>query len=149
MQVRISYLEIAFASFVICRCLKSCSLVRRTQLKRAWSVALLSLGLALAAVAVGCGGGMTTLLRPNAYQTYQSRLLFCRMECCPFAYNQVVQVSGGVAPYSWTISSRKLPNGITLENSSTNAVNLAGMPDTAQTATFLIKFNDRHNNSGS
>lgn len=59
-----------------------------------------------------------------------------------FAYNQTIQASGGVAPFVWTISSGSLPHGITLAASTTNAVTVAGVPDTVETAVFSIQVKD-------
>jgi large repetitive protein len=55
-------------------------------------------------------------------------------------------VSGGAAPYTWTLAAGKLPPGMTLENSSAgprDADNqIAGTPTTAGTYTFTMRLTD-------
>ena len=55
-------------------------------------------------------------------------------------------VSGGAAPYTWTLAAGKLPPGMTLQNSSAgprDADNqIAGTPTTAGTYTFTMRLSD-------
>jgi hypothetical protein len=55
-------------------------------------------------------------------------------------------VSGGAAPYTWTLAAGKLPPGMTLQNSSAgprDADNqIAGTPTTAGTYTFTMRLTD-------
>jgi len=47
------------------------------------------------------------------------------------AYSQPVQVTGGVAPFSWTISDGALPHNLTLNADTTSTATISGIPDTA------------------
>jgi hypothetical protein len=86
----------------------------------------------------GCGGGptqppptmpvITTASLPNG--TLET------------PYNQTIQASGGVAPFTWT-SAGTLPHNVALKPSVTNTVTLSGTPDTAvQSLAFTIKVTD-------
>jgi prepilin-type N-terminal cleavage/methylation domain-containing protein len=55
------------------------------------------------------------------------------------AYSQTLAATGGVTPYTWSISSGSLPNGLSL-NSSTGAI--TGTPTTAGTYSFTVKVTD-------
>ncbi|MFN7565301.1 MAG: putative Ig domain-containing protein, partial [Prosthecobacter sp.] len=55
------------------------------------------------------------------------------------AFNQTVTASGGVAPYTYNVSSGTLPAGVTL-NTSTGA--LTGTPTTAATSNFTLGATD-------
>src|ERR1700692_1273879 len=46
-------------------------------------------------------------------------------------YSQPIQASGGVAPFTWTVSAGALPHNVALNPSVTNTVTLSGTPDTA------------------
>src|ERR1700739_2517838 len=59
-----------------------------------------------------------------------------------FAYSQTLQATGGVSPFSWSVSSGNLPHGLTLANSSSNSAMITGMPDVAMTTTFTIQVTD-------
>jgi hypothetical protein len=61
-------------------------------------------------------------------------------------YSQSIQVSGGVAPFRWTVSAGALPSKITLNPSVTNTVTLSGTPDTAvQALAFTVQVTDSAN----
>jgi len=54
-------------------------------------------------------------------------------------YSATITASGGCTPYSWTVSSGKLPSGITdAASKSTTSLDLSGTPTTAGTYTFSV-----------
>ncbi len=55
------------------------------------------------------------------------------------AYSQALSATGGLAPYTWSISSGTLPAGLTL-NTSSGAI--SGTPTTAGTSTFTVQVKD-------
>ena len=55
------------------------------------------------------------------------------------AYSQTLSVSGGIAPYSWSLSVGTLPAGLTL-NASTGEI--SGTPTTADTTDFTVQVQD-------
>jgi len=100
---------------------------------------MMIVGLSLIAVAMlaRCGGGpsrppllaITTAAVPNGMLNE--------------AYSQVIQASGGVAPFTWTVSAGALPHSVALGQSSSNAVMISGTPDTAaQRVAFTITVTD-------
>ena len=63
-------------------------------------------------------------------------------------YSQTIQASGGVAPFSWLVSSGSLPNQLTLSPSTTNSTTITGTPDTpAQAVSFTVEAMDAEGNS--
>ncbi|HUO34634.1 MAG TPA: putative Ig domain-containing protein [Candidatus Acidoferrum sp.] len=58
------------------------------------------------------------------------------------AYSQTIMVTGGVAPYTWTVASGSLPNGLALSNANTATVTIGGTPTTIGTFNFTIKVTD-------
>ena len=58
-------------------------------------------------------------------------------------YSQTVQASGGVGPFTWTVSTGALPHNVALGSSTTNTVTISGIPDTAvQGQAFTLKVTD-------
>ncbi|HEY0785853.1 MAG TPA: Ig domain-containing protein, partial [Acidobacteriaceae bacterium] len=55
------------------------------------------------------------------------------------SYTQTLSATGGLAPYTWSVSSGTLPPGLTLA-ASTGI--LSGTPTAAQTTTFTVKVTD-------
>ena len=59
------------------------------------------------------------------------------------AYTETIQASGGVAPYTWSVSSGSLPHGLMLNASSGSAVTISGVTDVPGMGTaFTIQVND-------
>jgi len=57
-------------------------------------------------------------------------------------YSQPIQASGGVGPFSWSVTGT-LPHNLGLSSSTTNNVTIFGTPDTAAQATaFSVKVTD-------
>lgn len=58
-------------------------------------------------------------------------------------YGQVISVTGGVAPYQWTVSTGILPHNLTLTSSATGDATVSGVPDLAmQAAKFTVQVTD-------
>jgi hypothetical protein len=63
-------------------------------------------------------------------------------------YSQLIQASGGVGPFHWTVSAGAMPHNVTLSSSSTSTAMISGTPDTAaQAAAFTVKVTDSANQS--
>jgi large repetitive protein len=62
------------------------------------------------------------------------------------AYSFTSAASGGVAPYTWSVSSGALPAGLSL-NASTGVI--SGKPTTAETSSFTLKATDSDGNVSS
>ena len=64
------------------------------------------------------------------------------------AYGAAVVVSGGLSPFTWSLSSGTLPAGITLGTTSTTSfVGLSGTPTATGTYPFQVKVVDKNSNS--
>lgn len=61
------------------------------------------------------------------------------------AYAQTLAATGGKTPYTWSLSSGALPNGLSL-NTATGL--LSGTPSVAGTFTFTVRVSDANSNSG-
>ncbi len=87
----------------------------------------------------GCGGGPTQ--PPPTMPVISTASLPNGTLETP--YSQTIQASGGVAPFTWTVSAGTLPHNVALNSSVTNTVTLSGTPDTAvQALPFTIKVTD-------
>jgi len=60
------------------------------------------------------------------------------------AYSQTLTATGGMPPYTWSISSGNLPNGLNLNN-STGAI--TGPPSTSGTFNFIIQVTDANSDT--
>jgi len=58
------------------------------------------------------------------------------------AYSATVNASGGVAPFTWTISAGSLTAGLNLGSSNTNSVTISGTPTIQANSAFTIKVTD-------
>jgi hypothetical protein len=96
----------------------------------------------LALAASGCGGGGKKTIPPPAL-TITNASLPDWMETFPYA--QTIQAYGGVAPFSWSITSGNLPHGLSLEHNSSTSATISGTPDVAGSATFTIQAKDSQN----
>jgi hypothetical protein len=95
----------------------------------------------LFSVLLGCGSGPKT---PPPVLSIATRSLPDGFVL--FAYAQTIQAKGGVAPFTWAVSSGTLPDSLALGSSSTNSVIISGTPDIVQTtATFTIRVTDAKN----
>jgi hypothetical protein len=101
------------------------------------------------AILAGCGAvASVQSLQPPSWPTITTPSLPNGMLDSP--YIGTIQASGGVAPFSWTISSGALPHNLELTNSNTNAATISGTPDTAvQGAAFGISVMDSAHHSTS
>src|ERR1700739_3662054 len=88
---------------------------------------------------VSCGGSSTPPPPPPAPSITTATLPDWMVT---FAYSQTLQATGGVSPFSWSVSSGRLPHGLSLANSSSNSVIIAGTPDVAASTTFTIQVTD-------
>src|SRR5579864_9696758 len=58
-------------------------------------------------------------------------------------YSQSVQATGGVGPFTWTVSAGALPHNVSLGNSTTNTDTISGTPDTGvQGQAFTVQVRD-------
>jgi len=64
------------------------------------------------------------------------------------AYNQTIQATAGLAPFSWSVSAGTLPAGLSLGSSTTNSVTLSGTPTAAASSTFTIQITDAVTQTG-
>jgi Putative Ig domain len=58
------------------------------------------------------------------------------------AYSATISVTGGIAPYTWTVASGSLPPGLSLTNANTPTVTIGGTPTTVGTFPFTIQVKD-------
>ena len=61
-------------------------------------------------------------------------------------YTGTLNATGGTSPYKWSISSGKLPNGLTI---APNTGKIKGTPTKAGTFSFVVRVKDKNNTSAS
>ena len=61
------------------------------------------------------------------------------------SYSQTVAATGGFSPYTWTVSSGTLPDGLSI-NSTTGAI--TGIPSTSGPSTFIVTATDQNGDVG-
>src|SRR5437879_5170197 len=96
-------------------------------------------GFLLATIVSGCGGGESSAPPPPNLSISTASLADGMVM---FPYSQTIQATGGVAPFTWNVSSGSLPHNLVVENSSTSSAVISGTPDTAQTARFTNEVKD-------
>jgi hypothetical protein len=97
----------------------------------------------LAMLLVGCGGGTSS----GTHAAVSPLALSCSLPAQGeqgVAFSGACSASGGIAPYTYSISSGTLPFGLTL-NGSTGAI--TGTPTTPQTGPFTVSVSDAENPS--
>jgi hypothetical protein len=75
--------------------------------------------------------GTPTITAPTLFPANQS-----------VAYASYIGVAGGLAPFTWTVSSGTLPAGLALDGSTTATVGIVGTPTALGTATFTLQAKD-------
>ena len=97
----------------------------------------------------GCGGAASSEPAPGPPPAAQPTILTQSLPNGTIGkfYSQMVDVSGGIPPYSWTVTLGNLPHDLSLGNVAADSVTISGTPDTQQTATFTIKVTDSQNRS--
>ncbi|MEI6457760.1 MAG: Ig domain-containing protein [Pseudomonadota bacterium] len=61
------------------------------------------------------------------------------------AYSTYVTVAGGLAPYTWAVSSGTLPAGLKLDGSTSASTAITGTPTTTGSATVTMTVTDKNN----
>lgn len=109
------------------------------------SFALVAGTLAWSFSMTGCGGSSTPPPPPPLLSIPSATLSDGTIGA---TYTQTIQATGGVAPFTWTVSAGSLPHGLSLGSSSSNVVTISGTPDIVQAgATFTIQVMDTHGQS--
>ncbi len=104
-------------------------------------VAVVVFGLMAIGFLSRCGGGQSALQQPPPPLVITTASL--PNGTAETAYSQTMQASGGVAPYTWTVTASTLPHNLALTTSATDSATLAGTPDVpAQALAFTIKVTD-------
>jgi hypothetical protein len=98
---------------------------------------LIALAIASIPVLNGCAGVVGATNGGPDSLTVSTASLASGMVGTP--YSQVLEATGGTAPYSWSIDSGSLPSGLTLNTSSGL---ISGTPTVAGTASFIVKVTD-------
>jgi Putative Ig domain len=57
-------------------------------------------------------------------------------------YSTTINASGGTGPFTWSLSSGTLPNGLSLGSSTSGSVTISGTPTAAATASITVKCAD-------
>ena len=60
----------------------------------------------------------------------------------PTGYNASLQATGGIAPYTWTLTQGQLPSGLTLTTQNNSTGSISGIPVLAGTSTFTVEVTD-------
>jgi hypothetical protein len=100
------------------------------------------------ALSVTCLVAVTTLLECGGGSSQSVQPLIITSATLPNGtagaqYNQSVQATGGVAPYTWSVSNGTLPHNLQLGSSNTNSDTISGTPDTpVQAEAFSVKVTD-------
>lgn len=93
--------------------------------------------LVLSLVILSCGDDNGE--RPNVEFEFTPSLLPIGIKDQP--YSEVVSVSGGTGPYTWTVDPADLPPG-TNADPAAESLTIAGTPTTAETFTFTVRVED-------
>jgi para-nitrobenzyl esterase len=65
------------------------------------------------------------------------------------SYSQTIQATGGVAPFTWSVTSGALPHSLVLPGTTGNSVTISGTPDRVQASVaFTIQVADANGQSG-
>lgn len=94
------------------------------------------------AIESACGGGTVTSPPPPPPPKLSIATPPLPNSMVTFAYSQNIQATGGVAPFTWRISSGNLPHGLALGASSSSSTTISGTPDTAGPASFSVEISD-------
>ena len=106
-----------------------------------------------AASSVTCLVAIATLLRCGGGSSQSIQPLIITSASLPNGtagtqYNQSVHATGGVGPYTWSVSTGALPNNVQLGSSHTNTDTISGTPDTPiQADAFTVRVTDSANQS--
>jgi hypothetical protein len=85
----------------------------------------------------GCGGGSTHPQGPSIVTTSLPD------GTIGSSYSQTIQATGGVAPFTWSVTSGALPHSLALPGSAGNSVTISGTPDRVQSSVaFTIQVAD-------
>ncbi len=107
---------------------------------------LVALGLISLELLSGCGGGAAG----NQQQPLAITTVSLPNGTVGTPYLQTIQATGGVAPFTWIVSTGALPHNLTLNSSTTSLASISGTPDLQQTAVaFGIKVTDSGNHAAS
>jgi para-nitrobenzyl esterase len=91
----------------------------------------------------GCGSGSTPPQGPSIVTTSLPD------GTIGSSYSQTIQATGGVAPFTWTVTSGALPHGVALPGSTGNSVTISGTPDRVQPGVaFTIQVADANSQTG-
>lgn len=85
----------------------------------------------------GCGGGSSHPQGPSITTTSLPD------DAIGSPYSQAIQASGGIAPFTWSVTSGALPHSLALSGSTGNSVMISGTPDRVQSSVaFTIQVAD-------
>jgi len=99
-------------------------------------------GLSAIALLCQCGGSQPPAQQPPVQQLAIATATLPNGVTGTF-YTQTIQVTGGVSPFVWALSSGTLPHNLSLVASTTNAVTISRTPDTGQqSVAFTLQVTD-------